>query len=110
VSQNGLKINVYNADLIQLAGMKSIEAAGGPHVPFTPGTISILHPHYASLLGNMCLQDGWLHNEATWFLADIRVDGLHCDIAFESRGIGGSDSYGTGWTDTGCAVSSIDCA
>ena len=28
---------VCAADLIQLAGMKSIEAAGGPHIPFTPG-------------------------------------------------------------------------
>ena len=26
-----------NADLIQLAGMESIEAAGGPCIPFTPG-------------------------------------------------------------------------
>ena len=25
------------ADLIQLAGMESIEAAGGPRIPFTPG-------------------------------------------------------------------------
>lgn len=44
--------------------------------------------HYAFLLGNMCLQDGWLHNEVTWFLADIHVDGLHCDITFTSRVIG----------------------
>ena len=29
---------ICDADLIQLAGMKSIEAAGGPHIPFTPGT------------------------------------------------------------------------
>ena len=26
-----------DADLIQLAGMESVEAAGGPRIPFTPG-------------------------------------------------------------------------
>ena len=29
------------ADLIQLAGMKGIEAAGGPHIPFTPGILGV---------------------------------------------------------------------
>lgn len=47
---------MFDADLIQLAGMKSIEAAGGPQVPFTPGAFC-LHIAILSICGFSLTRD-----------------------------------------------------